>query len=278
MQKFKILLLVLPLFFLSCEEKMVPITLIQPTGDRVVLMEEYSGGSCVPCANAHSEIANLLGVYGKNLIVITKHTFVGGQGNPVAGSPYDFRNQDAHDILESLGYPEGIPSGIINRKLFDSEDDLQLGLPSWPGKIAEETLEQPKVLVNVSAEFDATSRDLDININLVPLENLGSDLRLTVVITESGIINKQATPNGVVDDYIHNHIFRDAISATEGDVLGDLRALEEKNIIYSYVLPEADGSGPWIPENCEIIAFVSYTPNGGGVKDIFQAGYVKVVE
>ena len=70
MQKLKILKLILPIFFISCQEKMVPITLIQPTGDRVVVLEEYSGGSCVPCANAHSEIENLLSVYADNLIVI----------------------------------------------------------------------------------------------------------------------------------------------------------------------------------------------------------------
>ncbi len=75
MQKIKILFLILPLFLFSCQEKIVPVELITPDGDRVVVMEEYSGGSCVPCANAHSEIENLLGVYGENLIVITKHTF-----------------------------------------------------------------------------------------------------------------------------------------------------------------------------------------------------------
>ncbi|MCB0652373.1 MAG: Omp28-related outer membrane protein [Saprospiraceae bacterium] len=278
MQKIKIFLLAIPFICFSCHETIVPITIIQPEGDRVVLMEEFSGGSCVPCANAHAEIQNLLAVYPDNLIVITMHTFVGGQGNPVPGSTYDFRNQEAHDILENLGYPEGIPSGIINRKLFDTEPDLQLGLPSWPGYIASEVEIQPKLSVYVENEYDQNTRNLVIRVNLLPLEDLQGDLRLTVVITESGIINKQQTPDGVVDDYVHNHIFRDAISSTEGDVLGTLKSQEEKLVTYSYTLPEADGSGPWIPENCEIIAFVSYAGQGGGIKDVLQAGHAKVIE
>ncbi len=278
MQKIKFLFLAVPFLFFSCQEKIVPITIIQPEGDRVVVLEEFSGGSCVPCANAHAEIENLLAVYPDNLVVITMHTFVGGQGNPVAGSQYDFRNQDAHDILENLGFPQGIPSGVVDRKLFDGEMGLQLGLPSWSGKIADEVLEQPKISVFVENEYDENTRALQINVNLLPLEDLNGDLRLTVVITESGIINKQATPDGVEDNYVHNHIFRDAISSVEGDALGNLKAQESKLVTYSYTLPEADGAGPWIPENCEIIAFVSYSGQGGEDKDVLQGGHAKLIE
>ena len=278
MQNIKTFLLIVPLFFLSCQEKMVPITIIQPEGDRVVVLEEFSGGSCVPCANAHAEIDNLLAVFPDNLVVISMHTFVGGQGNPVAGSQYDFRNEEAHEILAYLGFPQGIPSGIVDRKLFDGETGLQLGLPSWSGKIANEVLEQPRISVYVENEYDEDTRNLQINVNLLPLENLEGDLRLTVVITESGIINKQATPDGVVDDYEHNHIFRDAISSVEGDGLGNLTAQDNKLISYNYTLPEADGSGPWIPENCEVIAFVSFSGQGGNPKDILQGAHAKLME
>lgn len=278
MKKLIIILLALPLLFSGCQEKIVPVTIIQPEGDRVVVMEEFSGGSCVPCANAHAEIGNLLGVYPDNLVVITMHTFVGGQGNPYPGSQYDFRNQDAHDILEGLGFPEGIPSGIINRKLFEGEADLQLGLPSWAGYIADEIQEEPKTSLHVENHYDDATRQLTINVNLLPLENIEGDLRLTVVITESGIINKQATPDGVVEDYVHDHIFRDAISSTEGDVVGNLTAQESKTFTYNYTLPEADGSGPWIPENCEVIAYISYAGQGGGKKDVLQGGHAKVIE
>lgn len=278
MKKIKILFLIIPVFFFSCEEKLVPVTIIQPEGDRVVVLEEFSGGSCVPCANAHAEIDNLLAVYPDNLVVITMHTFVGGQGNPVAGSQYDFRNQEAHDILANLGFPQGIPSGIVNRKLFEGETGLQLGLPSWSGKIANEVLEQPRISVFIENEYDENTRNLQIDVNLLPLEDLDGDLRLTVVITESGIENKQATPNGVEDNYIHNHIFRDAISPTEGETLGNLKAQENKMLSYNYTLPEADGGGPWIPENCEIIAFVSYSGQGGTSKEVLQGAHAKVIE
>ena len=279
MKRLNILLVFIALISFSCQEKMDPIIIVEPpTGDRVVLMEEFSGGSCVPCANAHSEIENLLAIYGHSLVVVTMHTFVGGQGNPVSGSTYDFRNQEGHDILDNLGWPEGIPSAVVNRKKYTDEVDLQLGLTSWAGYIASEVSQEPKLELDINTTFDASNRSLQIDVNILPRENISGDLRLTLMITENGIIDKQATPDGVVDDYVHNHILRDVISTTEGDVLGALNAFEAKVVNYNYTIPAADGSGPWIPENCQVVAFVSYIGQAGLAKDVLQAAEAKVVE
>lgn len=259
------------IFFASCEETMILIPIVDPPTDRVVLMEEYSGGKCAPCAAAHAEVENLLGVYDGNLIVLTMHTFIGGQGNPVEGSKYDFRNEDAQTIMEFTDFPIGLPSAVVNRNHFDGEESLQVQRGSWAGHIAKEVTKAPGLGLNVSAEYDENTRGLSIDVSALPYENLNGDLRLTVVITESGIINPQYTENGTVDDYVHNHIFRDAISGAEGDAIGNLTANETFVKKYQYTIPEEDGSGPWIADNCTVVAYISLNDSANGTKNILQA-------
>lgn len=250
---------------------MITIPQIAPTTDHVVLMEEYSGGKCAPCAGAHAEIENLLGAYPDNLIVVTMHTFIGGQGNPVEGSQYDFRNEDAHTIMEFTAVPIGLPSGVIDRTLFDGEESLQVQRGGWAGHIAEEVAKAPKLGLSVETTYDDATRQLDISIGGLPYENITGDVRLTLVITESKIVNPQYTENGIVDEYIHNHIFRDAISAAEGDAMGNLSANEAFEKKYQYTLPEEDGGGPWIAENCTVVAYISVNDNANGTKTVLQA-------
>mgnify|MGYP005666496699 CR=1 FL=1 len=259
------------LLFASCEETMITIPQIPPSTGRVVLMEEYSGGKCAPCAGAHAEIENLLGIYSENLIVVTMHTFIGGQGNPVEGSKYDFRHEDAQTIMELTAVPIGLPSGVIDRTLFDGEESLQVQRGGWAGHIAEDVAKAPALGLSVNVEYDDATRQLDINVAGLPFEDITGDVRLTLVITESGIVNPQYTDNGTVEDYVHNHIFRDAISAAEGDAIGDLTAEVPFDKKYQYTLPEEDGSGPWIAENCTVVAYISVNDSANNTKTVLQA-------
>lgn len=262
-------------FTSSCVEKPNPIPDLTPNTEKAVVLEEYSGGSCVPCATAHQTIANLQNTYGENLIVVTMHTFIGGQGNPVADSPYDFRSQVGQDILEYLGYPLGIPSGVVNRQLFAGEDDLQLSSTEWSGRISDALKEELLLGMSMETTFDEASRQLDVELTMLPFGLIDGALKLTVLITESHIINKQATPDGVIDDYEHNHILRTSLTPALGEDIDNLALQSNLARTYSFTLPEADGSGPWVPENCKVVAYLSR--NTGDSKEVLQAVEAEVV-
>ena len=269
-------LLGIGLFFTSCEEAPIPITLEPLTGDKTIVLEEYSGASCVPCVEGHQILENLEHLYGENLIVVTMHTFVGGQGNPLPESNYDFRTQGGQDILEYLGFPQGIPSGVVDRSEFTGGDGLQLSKQQWAGAISEEVQKQARLLMDVSTEYNPTSREVSIDVSMLPLEDINESTSLTVLITESKIHDWQATPDGHVEDYEHNNILRAVISPTLGAATGALTKNESKTMSFDFTLPVANETGPWNSENCKIIAYVSINDLAGGNKEVLQGAVANV--
>lgn len=263
-------------FFSSCDEAYVPISLTPPSGNKVVVLEEYSGASCVPCVEGHHIIENLKNLYGDQFIPITMHTFVGGQGNPLSESQYDFRTQAGHDILEYLGFPQGIPSGVVDRTKFTGGDGLQLSKQQWSGAISEEAQKPAQLLMEVETSFDEVSRKVDIRVSMFGLEDINDQLSLTVVIVEDGIVDWQATPDGHVEDYEHNNILRSVISQTLGDNIGVLAKNESITKNYSFTLPQADASGPWVPANCRIVAYASVNDLVAERKEILQGAEAAV--
>lgn len=260
----------------SCEEKHIPIELPE-IGNKRVLMEEFSGGSCAPCAEAAVDIENLIDTYGENLIVVTMHFNGPGQSMPAPDSEYDLRTADGTSLIGYLGFPLGLPTAVIDRTLFDGEEDLQLENSSpWAGAIANAIQEELLADLELETTYDDASRTVNINATVKPLQDISKDVHLTVMITESGIPNKQYTPDGIEDDYINNHILKDVITPIEGENIGPLTNASDVNKSYSFTLPTADGSGPWKPEKCSIIAFISL--NETDDKRVLQAAEKYVVQ
>ena len=68
-----------------------------------------------------------------------------------------------------------------------------------------------------------------IEVSILALENLGSDLKLVIAITEDNIIDWQIIEGqGNVQDYEHNHILRDVITPAFGDEIGSFDSQEVK--------------------------------------------------
>lgn len=274
----KRLIYILLLAFLlpACEE--VPPVIPKPNLDseRKVLMEEFSGAKCKPCAAAKGDIDNLRTIYGENLIVVTMHTKdFPGVGDPNPGARYDFRTDEGSQILNSLGLPLGIPSSYINRRIFEGEADRPLGRTQWGHFVGEALEEAPAMGLNMAAEFDEATRELTINITMVPSTNISEEVRLTVLITENHLIDKQLTDDGIIDDYQHDHILRTILSSVDGDILSE--SFTSGNVIektYSFTMPAEDGW--WVAQNCNVVAFA--TINDGENRSVLQADEVHLGE
>lgn len=266
--------------FTACEEVVQPLPDLQIESDRRVLLEEFSGGNCKPCADAAAEIENLLGIHGENLIVVTMHTFIPTpQAEPAPDATYDFRTNKGTDIINSLGVPFGIPTAAVNRRpLGINGARLISPFSAWAGDIGDELQRPPVIQVGIETSFDASSNQLDIGVNMIPNENLSGDLRLTVMIAENKITDKQLTGDGVVD-FSHKHILRDVISSIQGDnIANSLNANELTTKNYSYTIPEEDAGGPWEIQNCEIIAFVTLVDEAAGEQEVLQAAQAGVAQ
>lgn len=272
------ILLCLCLCYFGCEEINNPIPSFQPNGARKVLLEEFSGANCAPCADAAQEIANLQSLYGENLVVVTMHTFLSSpQARPVADATYDFRTLEGTEVLGFLGVPIGIPTGSVNRALFENEDDLLLNKTQWAGFISQEISRTPEVGLTIEHSLEATNRVVNITVRIVPNQDLSGDFRLSVLLTEDNITDKQLSPNGVIDDFKHSHILRSTVTPFDGLSIGN-ELFSGKAITRSFrvSIPTANDGGPWNISQLNIVAFATINDIDKGIRRVLQADEVSV--
>ncbi|MEM6966169.1 MAG: Omp28-related outer membrane protein [Bacteroidota bacterium] len=270
-----LLLLLFALSLFSCQENMPVIPPPPNPGDaaRKVIVEEFTGVQCSGCPSGSAELENLLAIYGDNLVVVSIHT--SDFGNPFPESQHDFRTAAGEELVNYLGNPFAYPSAVINRKDFDGGSyRLQYGKDKWNGFINEELVDTPRITVNLTKSFDFTTRELRAQISGVAVEDLTGEVRLTVMVTETGIIDPQLDESaGLILDYKHKHVFRATLTNTKGDPLGtDMAEGDAYDVTKSIIIP--DGPEGWIPENCEIIAFVNLV--NGQNKEVLQVEATQV--
>ena len=73
---------------------------------------------------------------------------------------------------------------------------------------------------------------------------------LYVWLTEDSVVSAQYFPDGPINNYMRNHLLRDAISSPNGEPL-TLPAEENVTHTFLYTLPDKV-----VPENCHIVAAI----------------------
>lgn len=272
----KLFILCSLIVLLGCKEECVLVgEFMPPPSDRVVLIEELTGASCPACPIGTSELESLELLYGDQLVVVAVHGDF--QSWPTSDSKYDFRNDPAKDIEGFLQPWQGKPAAAINRVDFGL-DFFAVDVDLWSNLIDQELAKQHVLEIGLSVNYNSETRAVGITGNIAPLENVEGDFSVTLMVLESHIIDAQLNNTNTIPDYEFNHVLRDMITSNFGDPIGsDLQANELININYNYTLPLPTNPDDelWIPENCEIVAFVHHS--GGAKKDVLQAVKAKVV-
>lgn len=237
-----------------------------------VLMEEFTGVRCVNCPQAKTEIENLQseGLFGEKFIAVSYHA--GFFSRPYPTSKNDYQTAEGDALLDFLDQPVGFPSGVINRKQFSGEDDLQIEqFAAWGGFVSQELEEEAILALNLETTYNESSRVLNVSVGITPTQNISDALNLSVLITENEVVDVQLTPDGFDENYAQTHLFRSMITNTFGNPIDKaLIANQAITNIFSFNLPEE-----WAAENCKVIAFVHYTEQS---KEVLQAEEVSVIK
>jgi hypothetical protein len=279
MKKLHILFVLLAVFCSACEEIAPVVTgsmgnMPPPNVDdqeRQVLIEEFTGVKCVNCPAGSAAIEDLLAVHGHRLVAVSIHESQ-NFSVPLPQSNDDYRTPEGTAIYNYLGPPEGFPSAVVDRKQFSGEPSLQVGAGKWAGYIGQQLALPPKVKIAVEKEYDATTRLLKADITLLVQETITDpDVRLSVMITESGIVDAQETPDGLVEDYVHKHMLRDMMTNYDGEPITEsLAANAVISKSFQMNLPDK-----WVAEKCKIVAFVSLA---SPTKEVLQAIEAEIVD
>ncbi len=255
----------------SCDENQPTYTLARPEpGEKNVLVEEFSGARCPNCPQGTEALEELRSIYGSNLIIMTVHA--GDFAFPYEDSKFDFATQHGDDLITLLGNPIGYPSAVVDRRKPEGANVFQQFSSKWSSSIVDALNEPIIVDLDQSIEFDPDTRELTVQISLLPLEDIDEPLNLCIALLEDNIVDPQAdraAPTGVVKDYLHKNVLRTYLTPVDGDEIAtSFDAFKGMLRNYKFILPLEDGW--WKARDCKVVSFISRGSTSGGDLRVLQ--------
>ena len=147
---------------------------------RVMLLEDYTGVNCVPCFAANAFVEAVLDANPESVVTYGIHGDL--QSEPVSGSKYDFRYPDAFEF-EINANIIGKPSASFNRTTLPNGRKVQPNTASWQAFIDTELEKELVAEIRMLSTYNADTRQADIDVTVVPRENISGEVLVHVIIT-----------------------------------------------------------------------------------------------
>jgi len=254
-----------------------------------VLVEEFTGQSCSNCPQAHEiltalEAANSPGRV--NVIGLYMTNFA--QTTPLSGSKYDYRDSSATQVANAIyGNVGGIPVAGIDREYDASLSSYQIYRSLWSSLVNSHLTIADSINVDVKSTFNADST-ATIVATVTYLYPMSTSQSLNIVITEDGMVDLQEDISSDDTAYLFTNVFRAFVTSVPGgDVILPAIATKEAGRLiqktYTYkprfrpASATADKNYVLNPNNCKVIAYVSYSTSEGALKDVIQSASTKLV-
>lgn len=225
---------------------------------RFVLMEEYTGHLCRNCPGGAREISRIVDKYGEEFIPISIHT-VDAFAMPLPGyAPgypesfsSDFRTESG-DIYGSQFSIPSLPAGVVSRRKVNSAFKLNIG--QWETEALKIMGQDAEANINITNFYDDSTKTFRVRIRIDWLKDYAGDLNLQVQLLQDSIVAWQEDGGDFISDYVHRHMFREAVNGTWGDLLPAAPAGEMTEMVYTR---EFDPKGiGYVIEHMSIVAFL----------------------
>jgi hypothetical protein len=249
------------------------------SGNKKVLIEDYTGHGCVNCPSAAVLAHDLKEQFCERIVIIGVHAGYFAQpdfeGNPIFSDDF---TTEAGNIWDSYfgNSAMGNPNGLVDRVEFNGS---QVIFPQSWGEVADQLLTEPaQALLTLYNDFDDASKTLTTTVTTEFQQDLDGDYKLIVCITEDNIIAAQKNndaeigPTPIDSTYVHNHVLRTTMNGVWGESItgsGNVAMETPYQKTYSLVIPDG-----WKPEDCHVVAFV-YNDAG---KQVLQVEEMAVIE
>lgn len=260
----------------ACDEKDADerYTYVPPvTAERSVLIEDFTGQSCINCPKATDEIHQLQEEYGDKVVAVGIHSGRFSKKPPRYTNPYSLWTSDG-DTYYNYWAISDQPKGIINRK--GGEQVYQ----NWAGLVANDLQQKSNVSIEVDNDYNANSNTLTIHTKLTAMPETTVDGKLQLWVIQDGITGAQYQPDGSIKkDYVHNHVFRFAANGTWGEDVslagGNVKTADlsiNLNDKLAELRAENSGSPDFDAANMWVVAFVY---NNYGVMNVAKTPLIK---
>lgn len=220
------------------------VLLLTEAFNRKVLLENFSTANCGNCPRVHTWLKNIL--VDRNDVAWTVHHagYYTDAFTVDASQSYCWFYADGGTFAPALMLDRrnmGVPGYTTSPVFFPESESM---LEEW----IDTALAYPAfVSLKIEDAYNEETREVTVKVSGEALADFENTPYLTIFLTESGMIGAQS---GGGNSYEHSHALRKVMTATWGDEL----TVENRKFEASYTCTLDE---EWLPENMEVIAFVS---------------------
>ena len=218
---------------------------VEPTG-KTVLIKDFTGARCVNCPAAAEHAHNLQHQLDEDHIFILS-VHAGFQAQPMGSFP-DFltdegtawyNNHDSNPLftIDHVALTEG-----------NTLNDAQIDAP-----VAEALLEEQSFEIVVGPSYDATTRQLQVEVQTVALNDLDGEFYITVCLVEDHITGWQTIPGGVDKEYDFRNVFRGTLNGACGDSFEGSHVDVNDTFLFSY---NTEINADYNADECYLMVYV----------------------
>lgn len=255
-------LLFVPFVFASCENydederlKLIeggettdstPITKEQ--SELTLLLEDFTGWNCPNCPQGTAVLNTIKAIYGEKVVITAIHQ--GPFAKPKGDVTLDLRTEYGDELGNGIGISSW-PSLWINRSI------LPTGRGEWETAVADYFATATHCLnISLGSKIDANG-NIIVSTEIEAVENVNSNLVITLYMTENDIEGKQNDDGTIIEDYLFQHVLRDNPIVNYPLTMGTLA--QGTKLQKSYLLKPAAGVNK---SNCHVVVMVADATSG----------------
>jgi hypothetical protein len=234
--------------------------------DRIVMVEEFTGASCVNCPAGHATLKAIESANGNRVISYGLH--FGALAVPVHSEDPDLKIPEAEQISTFFGV-SSMPNALIDRA--KPNGTYVFGRSAWSNAVNNRLAVPAKANIKTSISFNQLISKYVLSIEIELLEEITDNLSYTVAIVENNIIAGQLSGSTVIEKYNHAMVARKFITSALGSSLKKPTGVSSylPGRTYKKEIP-LDLNTAWKAEDLHIITFVANDAS----REILQANEI----
>ena len=219
---------------------------VEPTG-KTVLIKDFTGARCVNCPAAAEYAHNLQHQLGEDHIFIMS-VHAGYLAQPLGQFP-DFLTDEG-----TAWYNNHDSNPLFSVDHVALTDGNTLKVEQIDAPVAAALEEEQAFEIVVTPQFEVTTRQLQVGVQTLALENLDGQFSITVCLVEDHIIGWQTIPGGVDKEYDFRNVFRGTLNGANGEEFEGLHVNANDSFHFSY---STEINADYNADECYLMVYVS---------------------
>lgn len=180
-------------------------------------IEAFTGVQCGGCPDGEAEVDQLLQLYGHQLASAGYHHPNTGFCVPY-GNDEDFRRPFlAAYASAAFNFTGTYPTAFVNRRMWPGKTHRNIFRTDWQSKVQTILTEPSPLNIGLNPVYDPSTNILSIDIEVYFTNTVTDQLTVYVQFLESGMTTIQKVNLNYDSNYVHHHVFREAMCAQWGD-------------------------------------------------------------